>query len=93
LASSSYPNRIVGNAGNGVTLDGQVPAYLYRNHVLSNGGSGFQVNGAGANVLVANLASSNSLYGFNVSPLSQNNVFRLNRGKDNVLGLYGDDPL
>jgi len=93
LASSSHPNHIVGNAGNGVTLDGQVPTYLYRNHVLSNGGSGFQVNGAGANVLVANLASSNSLYGFNVSPLSQNNLFRLNRGKDNVLGLYGDGPL
>lgn len=85
--SKNYPNRVVGNSGNGITLSGLSSAQLYFNLAASNGGSGIALIGGQSNILVGNIASSNMKYGFEQLS-SSNNIFRLNSGKDNTLGLY-----
>ncbi|MCX5968094.1 MAG: right-handed parallel beta-helix repeat-containing protein [Cyanobacteria bacterium] len=86
--SQSLPNKIVGNGGNGITLDGTDGALIEANKLDRNSGNGVLVANGTRNRIIANRANSNDLYGFKTIGRGRNTL-RGNKGVNNKLGLYG----
>ena len=85
--NSQNGNRIVGNSGNGITLNNLTGAKVYRSELSSNTGSGLVVNGGSRNTIESNIANDNTLYGFELLNSTSNTV-KKNTGTGNGLGLY-----